>query len=51
MAKTFQILTLNKIAAIGLDRFGVSAPGEVVMEKLGFTVAHIVEVAQGLLRA
>jgi transketolase len=31
--------------AIGLDRFGASAPGKVVMEKLGFTPEHIVEVA------
>src|SRR6266478_132698 len=28
---------------IGLDRFGASAPGNVVMEKLGFTVNHVVE--------
>jgi len=30
---------------IGLDRFGASAPGEVVAEKLGFTVERIVEAA------
>jgi transketolase len=34
---------------IGLDRFGASAPGNVVMEKLGFTVDHVVERAVGLL--
>jgi transketolase len=28
---------------IGLDRFGASAPGSVVLEKLGFTVENIVE--------
>jgi transketolase len=31
--------------AIGLDRFGASAPGKVAMEKLGFTPEHIVDVA------
>ena len=30
---------------IGLDRFGASAPGAVVAEKLGFTVDRIVEAA------
>jgi transketolase len=34
---------------IGLDRFGASAPGNVVMEKLGFTVPHVVERAVALL--
>ena len=34
---------------IGLDRFGASAPGNVVMEKLGFTVDHVVERALKLL--
>jgi transketolase len=34
---------------IGLDRFGASAPGNVVMEKLGFTVNHVVERALALL--
>ena len=29
--------------SIGLDRFGASAPGDVVMEKLGFTTEHVVE--------
>ncbi len=32
-------------AVIGLDRFGASAPGEIVAEKLGFTVERIVEAA------
>jgi transketolase len=34
---------------VGLDRFGASAPGNVVMEKLGFTVDHVVERALTLL--
>jgi transketolase len=29
--------------AIGLDRFGASAPAEVLFEKLGFTVDAVVE--------
>ena len=35
---------------IGIDRFGASAPGNVVMEKLGFTVTHVVDRALALLR-
>jgi transketolase len=34
---------------IGLDRFGVSAPGNVVMENLGFTVDNVVKRALKLL--
>jgi len=34
---------------LGVDRFGASAPGNVVMEKLGFTVDHVVERALALL--
>ena len=34
---------------IGLDRFGASAPGDVVYEKFGFTVEHIVERAVALI--
>ena len=30
-------------AAVGLDRYGASAPGEVAMRELGFTVEHVVE--------
>jgi transketolase len=37
--------------AIGLDRFGASAPGDVVMEKFGFTAEHVVERARALLAA
>ena len=35
---------------IGIERFGASAPGNIVMEKLGFTVTHVVERAVALLR-
>jgi len=36
--------------AIGLDRFGASAPGPIVLEKLGISVAHVVEAAKGLVK-
>jgi transketolase len=35
---------------LAVERFGASAPGNVVMEKFGFTVDHVVERAQALLR-
>ena len=35
---------------IGIERFGASAPGNVVMEKFGFTVDHVVERALALLK-
>ena len=35
--------------AIGIDHFGASAPGAVVMEKFGFTAEHVVERAHALL--
>lgn len=35
---------------IGIDRFGASAPGEVVMRELGFTVDAVVERALALVR-
>jgi transketolase len=34
---------------IGIERFGASAPGNVVMEKFGFTAEHVVERALALL--
>jgi len=34
---------------IGLDHFGASAPGDVVMERFGFTVEHVVARARTLL--
>jgi transketolase len=35
--------------AIGIDRFGASAPVAVVMEKFGFTADHVVQRARALL--
>jgi len=35
--------------AIGIDRFGASAPGEVNMQKFGFTAEHVAEEARQLL--
>jgi transketolase len=35
---------------IGIDRFGESAPGGLVMEKFGFTVEHVIEEAMALLK-
>lgn len=34
---------------IGVNRFGASAPGSVVMREFGFTVEHVVEAAKSLL--
>jgi transketolase len=36
--------------SIGVDRYGASAPGEIVMKEYGFTVEHVVAFARGLLR-
>ena len=36
--------------AIGVDRFGASAPGPIVMEKLGVSVPHIIEAAKKLVK-
>jgi transketolase len=36
-------------AAVGLDRFGASGPAETLFEQFGFTVAHVVATAKGLL--
>jgi transketolase len=35
--------------SIGIDHFGASAPADVLMEKFGFTAAHVVERARALL--
>ncbi len=35
-------------ASVGIDRFGMSAPGAEVMKKLGITAEHLVEVAKSL---
>jgi transketolase len=37
-------------AVIGIDRFGASAPGPIALEKLGISVANVVEVAKGLVK-
>ena len=34
---------------IGIERFGVSAAGNIVMDKLGINVGHVVERAKALL--
>ncbi len=34
---------------IGIDRFGASAPGKVVLEKLGISVLHLLEEARAML--
>ena len=34
---------------IGIDRYGASAPGDIVMANLGFTVENVVETARALL--
>ncbi|MCO5332355.1 MAG: transketolase, partial [Ilumatobacteraceae bacterium] len=36
-------------ASIGIDRFGASAPGPVVLEKLGINVEHVVAAATDLI--
>ncbi len=36
--------------SIGIDRYGASAPGEVVLRELGFNVDHVVRFAKGLLQ-
>jgi transketolase len=36
-------------AIIGVNRFGASAPGNIVMQKLGFTADHVVETAKAVL--
>jgi len=35
-------------AVVAIDRFGISAPGDTVMEQLGMTAANVVKVAQSL---
>jgi len=36
--------------AIGIDRFGASAPGPIALEKLGISVGHVVVAAKSLLK-
>jgi transketolase len=35
-------------ASVGIDRFGLSAPGAEAMKELGITAEHVIEVANGL---
>lgn len=37
-------------ASVGLDRFGASAPAEVLFEKFGFTVENVVKTAKAVLK-
>jgi transketolase len=37
-------------AVVGVDRFGASAPGEVVMREFGFTPEHVADAARALAR-
>ena len=37
--------------SVGIDRFGASAPGSVVMENLGISVAHVADVVREALRS
>jgi transketolase len=36
-------------ASIGIDRFGASAPGQLVLERLGINVDNVVQHAKALL--
>ena len=36
-------------ASVGIDRFGASAPGDVVLRELGITAEHVAAVARNLL--
>jgi transketolase len=36
--------------AIGLDRFGASAPGPIAMEKLGISTGHVVEAVKSVIK-
>jgi len=37
-------------ASVGIDRFGASAPGDLVMDKLGINAAHVAETVQRVLK-
>lgn len=40
----------RQITVVGVDRFGASAPGEIVMQEYGFTVENVCEQARDLVR-
>lgn len=46
----WEVFTGSDGRVIGMDSFGASAPGEVVLEKMGFTVENIVRQAEEMLR-
>ena len=37
-------------AVVGVDRFGASAPGEIVMREFGFTPEHVADAARAIAR-
>ncbi len=41
----------DKGRIIGIDKFGASAPGGLVMEKYGFTVSHVMEEAMEMMKS
>jgi transketolase len=45
----WKYLTGSKGAVIGLDRFGASAPGDIVLRELGFTAENVAAHAKALL--
>ena len=44
-------MELPRGSSVGLDRFGASAPAEVVFEELGFTPEPVADRARALLAA
>ena len=38
------------IEVIGVDRFGASAPGEIIMREYGFSVEHVIQRAQAVIK-
>ncbi len=38
------------IAVVGVDRFGASAPGEIVMREYGFSVEHVIQQALAVIK-
>ena len=40
----------QEIAVVGVDRFGASAPGEIVMREYGFSVENVLQQALALIR-
>ena len=40
-----------KVPMVGVNSFGASAPGPVVMREFGFTSEHVVEIAKTVLKS